>query len=189
MSAGVCHTLGVVVRPLLSADLPRLAMLAQVVHRTDGYPPHLPDDQVLSFVASDDALVAWVAIDDVRVVGHVALHPASSADGLELAATELGLRRSDFGVVARLLVDPTMRGSGIGRQLLDLATTECRRRGLVPILDVVDRFEPAIGLYEGAGWRRLGTVDVELPDGTNLREHVYVAPEPSDAGNRLTPPG
>jgi len=73
-----------------------------------------------------------------------------------------------------------MRRSGIGRQLLNYAATECRRRGLVPILDVVDRFEPAIGLYERAGWRRLGTVKVKLPDGTDLREHVYLAPDPSD---------
>jgi ribosomal protein S18 acetylase RimI-like enzyme len=50
----------------------------------------------------------------------------------------------------------------------------------VPILDVVDRFAPAIGLYERAGWRRLGTVKVQLPDGTDLREHVYVAPDPGD---------
>ena len=75
------------------------------------------------------------------------------------------------------------RRSGVGRQLLERATTECRRRGLVPILDVVDRFEPAIELYERAGWRRLGTMELELPDDTVLRAYVYAAPESSeDAG-------
>lgn len=169
-----------IVRPLQPADHARLATLARAVHRRDGYPPHLPEDDVPSYVVSEDALGAWVALDDRLVVGHVALHTAAFADGIDVAVAELGLERSDFGVVARLLVDPTVRRSGIGRRLLDRAVTECRRRGLVPILDVVDRFEPAIGLYERAGWRRLGSIELELPDGSELREHVYVAPDPGD---------
>ena len=121
-----------------------------------------------------------MATDGVRVIGHVALHAGSSAEVIDLAASELGLRHDDLGVVARLLVDPLRRRSGLGRQLLDHAATETRRRGLVPILDVVDRFAPAIGLYERTGWLRLGTVEVRLPDGTEMREHVYAAPDPSD---------
>lgn len=147
--------------------------------RSDGYPRHLPEDEVPSYVASDKALSRWVAIDEARLVGHVALHPSSSADGIEIAATELNLPNTAFGVVSRLLVDPAVRRSGLGRQLLDVATMECRRRGLMPILDVIDRCRPAIELYEGAGWRRLGTVELELPDESILRAHVYVAPSNS----------
>jgi ribosomal protein S18 acetylase RimI-like enzyme len=168
----------VIVRPLLSTDLPQLATLSQAVHRRDGYPPHLQEDEVPRYIASDESLMAWVAIDNSQVVGHVALHPAAAADGLEVAVTQLGRPPSDFGVIARLVVDPAARRAGIGRQLLDQATTECRHRGLVPILDVVDRFDPAIELYERAGWRRLGFVDVELDDSTVLRLLVYAAPDP-----------
>ncbi|MEM7326576.1 MAG: GNAT family N-acetyltransferase [Actinomycetota bacterium] len=82
-------------------------------------------------------------------------------------------------VIARLIVDPTVRRSGIGRQLLDRAVTDCRRRGLVPILDVLDRFTPAMTLYERAGWRRLGMLELELPDDGWIRLHVYVAPDAS----------
>ena len=169
-----------ILRPLRSSDLPQLATLSQAVHRRDGYPPHLPEDEIPSYVASDEAIMAWVAIDNSQVVGHVALHPAAAADGLEVAVTQLGRPPSDFGVTARLIVDPAVRRAGIGRQLLDQATTECRDRGLVPILDVVDQFDPAIELYERAGWRRLGFVEVELADSTVLRLLVYAAPDPDD---------
>ncbi len=124
--------------------------------------------------------MAWVAVDDTQIVGHVAVHPANAADGLEVAATQLDRPPSDFGVIARLIVDPAVRRAGIGRQLLDQATTECRLRGLVPILDVVDHFDPAIELYERAGWHRIGFVEVELDDSSTLRLLVYAAPDPDD---------
>ena len=166
------------IRPLRASDLPQLETLSQVVHRSDGYPPHLQEDEVPSYIASDEALMAWVAIDNTQVVGHVAMHPAAAADGLEVAVTQLGRPPDDFGVIARLIVDPAARRAGIGRQLLDQATTECRLRGLVPLLDVVDRFDSAIELYERAGWRRLGLVEVELDDNSVLRLLVYAAPDP-----------
>lgn len=169
-----------IVRPLLSTDLPQLATLSQAVHRMDGYPPHLSEDEVPNYIASNEALSAWVAVDNKQVVGHVALHPAAAADGLEIAVTQLGRPPDDFGVVARLVVDPAARRAGIGRQLLDRAVTDCQSRGLVPILDVVDRFGPAIGLYERAGWRRLGFVEVELDDDSLLRLLIYAAPDPGD---------
>lgn len=168
------------IRPRLPEDLPDLVTLATAIHRSDGYPPYMPDDDFLGFVASDEAVAAWVATEDGRVVGHVALHNGSSPGVLDLAASEPGVKRSDCGVVARLLVASKTRRSGVGRRLLDHATADCRRRGLVPILDVVDRFEPAISLYENAGWSRLGAVDVRLPDGTEMREHVYAAPQARD---------
>jgi ribosomal protein S18 acetylase RimI-like enzyme len=173
-----------IVRPLLPTDLPKLATLSRAVHRRDGYPPHLPEDEVPGYIASDDALMAWVAvdetIDDTTVAGHVALLPAEASDGIDLAATRLGRANADFGVIARLIVDPDLRRTGVGRHLLDRATAECRRRGLVPILDIVDRSDPAIGLYERSGWRRLGAVELELADGSDLRLLVFVAPDPSD---------
>lgn len=95
---------------------------------------------------------------------------------IELAAKALGVGHSELGVVARLLVDPKQRRSGCGRLLLDHATAECRGLGLTPILDVVDRFAGAISLYEASGWTRLGSIDVQLPNGSEMKEYVYAAP-------------
>ena len=167
------------IRPRRADDLPELVELAASVHRIDGYPPFMPDNGLAGFIASHECRAAWVAFEPGRIVGHVALHTGSSRGVLELAASELGVPATGCGVVARLLVASAARRSGLGRQLLDHAAAECRRRGMIPILDVVDRFDAAIALYERAGWTRLGSVDVHLPDGSPLREHVYAAPDPA----------
>lgn len=167
---------GVLIRERQDEDHPALDLLARSVHQLDGYPMYMPDDNFLAFLISDQALNGWVAVDQGQVVGHVALHRRSSPGVVALAASQLGLRASECGVVARLLVAPEQRRTGLGRRLLDHATDQCRRRQLAPILDVVDGTEPAIALYEHAGWRHLGSVTFTLPDGSELTEHVYAAP-------------
>jgi hypothetical protein len=52
----------------------------------------------------------------------------------------------------------------------------------VPIVDVVTRHEPAVALYDNSGWTRLGTVEVELPDGTTIEEFVYRSPVAPPSG-------
>ncbi len=169
------------IRLRLAADHPGLEALARRVHQLDRYPVYLPDGDVLAFVVSDRALGAWVALLDGQVVGHVALHARSSPGVVALAASELQIPAPRCGVVARLLVAPEQRGTGLGHRLLDHATEQCRQRGLTPILDVVEGNQAAIALYERVGWRRLGMVSFTLPDGSELREHVYAAPDPGGA--------
>lgn len=164
------------IRQRQADDHPALDLLARRVHQLDGYPVYMPDDDFLAFVVSEQALDGWVAVDQEQVVGHVALHRRSSPGVVALAASRLGLQASEVGVVARLLVAPEQRRTGLGRRLLGHASDECRRRQLAPILDVVDGTGPAIALYEHAGWRHLGTVSFTLPDGSELTEHVYAAP-------------
>ena len=168
------HTVSI--RPRRVEDHPELEQLGRRVHRTDGYPVYLPDGDILAFVVSEHALDAWVAVDEGRVVGHVALHRRSSPGVLALAAGRLGITAAECGVVARLLVARELRRAGVGRALLDHAADQCRQRGLTPVLDVVDGTGPAIALYERAGWQRLGTVRFPLPDGSELSEHVYAQP-------------
>lgn len=165
------------IRERQAADHPALDLLARSVHKLDRYPVYMPDDDFLAFVVSAEALDGWVAVEQGRVVGHVALHRRSSPGVIALAASRLGVQAAKCGVVARLLVAPEQRRTGLGRRLLDHATDQCRRRQLAPILDVVDGTEPAIALYERAGWRHLGTVSFMLPDGSELTEHVYAAPD------------
>lgn len=164
------------IRSRTTADLARLVELARAVHDNDGYPPYLPDNDFEGFLSSGEPIDAWVAASGEEVIGHISLHAESSPGVIDLAADALGVGYSELGVIARLLVDPRQRRSGSGRLLLEHATAECRRRNLTPILDVVDRFAGAISLYEATGWTRLGSVDVRLPDGSAMREHVYAAP-------------
>ena len=168
------------IRSRAPGDMPALKTLVEAVYRDDGYPPWMPNGDSLNFLVSTDALAAWVATDRQHVVGHVALHSRSATSVVDLATRELGLQHHECGIIARLLVAKEARRRGLGARLLGLATQECRRLGLVPILDVSDEFTPAVSLYEDCGWRRLGAVNVQLPDGTHVREYVYTAPDDSD---------
>ncbi|MCP4086305.1 MAG: GNAT family N-acetyltransferase [Actinomycetia bacterium] len=76
----------------------------------------------------------------------------------------------------RLIVDPSRRRTGVTRALLDTAEQAALDRGLTPILDAVDRFAPAIALYERQGWKRRGTALIDLPNTTTINEHIYTAP-------------
>jgi GNAT superfamily N-acetyltransferase len=167
---------GICVRRRLPSDLEDCERIARRVHATDGYPPYLPNDDFVEFLASPDAIGAWVATRDEAIVGHVALHGGSSREVINLAASVMGVEPARLGVVARLLVSPDARRSGIGRLLLEHAVDEASRRGLVSILDVTVEFEAAVALYENSGWQRLGTTEVELADGTRIEEFVYLAP-------------
>jgi GNAT superfamily N-acetyltransferase len=149
-----------------------------VVHASDGYPAFIPDDdELLRFIASPDAVVAWVSERGSEIVGHVALHRRTTRSAMALAVSRLGVDHDALGVVARLLVAPGARRCGIGLSLLNTAAAEARRRDLVPILDVLPRYNSTVVLYEAAGWTRLGTVDFTFPGGTTIEEYVYCAPQ------------
>lgn len=176
----------VTVRARVEADLAPLGALAREVHRRDGYPPYLPGSDFRRFLAGDESLGAWVAVESDTLVGHIALHRRSSKAVMSLAAEALGADAAAMAVVARLLVRPGRRRQGIGQLLLSEATGEAVRLGCHPILDVATQFSAAIALYEAAGWQRLGTVIVPLGD-IKLGEHVYSYTGPGRPGH-LEPP-
>jgi len=168
------------VRPFVRArnddDISACERLARAVHAADGYPVFVPDADFRRLVAPDAALAAWVAEHQGRIVGQVLLLPMTSLRAVGLVRSTLGLNPSQVGVVARLSVVPSMRRHGIARRLLDVATTEARRRELVPVLDVVEQHKAAVALYENTGWVQIGKVSVDLPDGSSVDEIVYRAP-------------
>lgn len=136
---------GFVVRPRDETDLIARESIARLVRDRDGYPAYLPGGDLRNFVASSDALAAWVA-DDGDIIGHVALHANASRRAIEMASDHLGVAPSQLGVVARLLVVPIARRRGVGRALLDTAVVSATTRGLVPILDVVTTYN--LGRHE-----------------------------------------
>jgi ribosomal protein S18 acetylase RimI-like enzyme len=169
-----------IVRDRSDADLGACAALAGAVHESDGYPRYLPGD-LRSFIASRDAYQAWVAEQDGRVVGHVALHSRSSGAAVAVAREALGQPPERLGFIARLLVSPDARGAGAGRALLEVATQAAIGRGLSPVLDVDATAAPAIALYERCGWTRAGQITARFSDGNELTEFVYLGPRPADA--------
>jgi GNAT superfamily N-acetyltransferase len=93
-----------------------------------------------------------------------------------VVAEALSVESDRIGVVSRLMVSPSARRGGVGRQLLRAAAEEAVRRGLIPALDVVTSYAAAIALYEREGWQRVGTITVAMPDGNQVDEYVYVDP-------------
>jgi len=152
-----------------------LVRIAAVVQDNDGYPGRRPR-RLAAFLASPDALSAWVAECDGVIAGHVALHAESMPVVMERAAAFLGCEVSELAVVARLIVDPAARRVGVGRALLATAGEEACRRGLHPILDVVTGYHAANELYRACGWRNAGEVTMVFRDGGSLQSYVYVAP-------------
>lgn len=170
------NTDGVLVRRRTDDDLDACEALAREVHRVDGYPPHLPGDDVRNFMLSP-AIDAWVAEVGGRVAGHVALNERSTANVMALASRATGRPEEGLAVVARLAVAPACRRQGAGRALLATATDASLALGRWPVLDVVTQFAGAIALYERCGWRRAGEVTLDLDD-VSLRELVFIGPSP-----------
>jgi ribosomal-protein-alanine N-acetyltransferase len=84
----------------------------------------------------------WYAVheDDVGIDGYV---------GLNAVPPE--------GDVQTIAVAPRSQGTGLGRRLLDELTVEARRRGCTQLfLEVRVDNEPALALYDSAGFERQG---------------------------------
>lgn len=61
------------------------------------------------------------------------------------------------GDVQTIAVAPRSQGRGVGRALLDSLVEEARARGCAQLfLEVLDGNEPALALYDRAGFERLG---------------------------------
>jgi GNAT superfamily N-acetyltransferase len=164
------------VRPRTDDDMDACVRMATIIHDLDGYPTRRPID-LREFLASADALGAWVAERDGQVVGHVALHRHSTPEVIAMASKALIRPVDRLGFVARLLVSPDARREKIGRTLLDAASSEATSRRLWPILDVVTTFEAAVKLYESCGWVRAGQVTFRFHDGGSVEEFVYLGPQ------------
>jgi ribosomal protein S18 acetylase RimI-like enzyme len=146
------------------------------VHELDGYPSFVGEGGFTAFVAPDDALGAWVALDDEGLVGNVMLRPRSAPPSVTIAARACGVAPEGLGFIARLMVAPRARRRGVARQLLDVAVADARGRGLVPVLDVVTSDAAAIALYVASGWQLLGAASFTMRNGDELELQVFAKP-------------
>jgi len=114
----------------------------------------LPSD--LDFAASCTAAEGWRSETRPVFEGYLTYDPAGclvaetpdEQVGI-CVATSYGL----YGFVGELIVLKEWRGRGIGRQLLDSAVENLRRRGAASIF--LDGVPAAVPLYERAGFRRV----------------------------------
>lgn len=168
------------IREKAGADRAACLELLMQVHETDGYPLHLPAEEVPAFFTSGQEAAAWVADLDGRIVGQVALQCPQEDPTLEVAQRATGLPVQRLALVARLFVAPQLRRSGLGRVLLRHAAAQARVLGRRAVLDVGQTLHSAVALYEAEGWSRAGELHLPLGPDTVLDLWVYVSPEPPD---------
>jgi ribosomal protein S18 acetylase RimI-like enzyme len=79
-----------------------------------------------------------------------------------------------LGEVMAIYLDPTARGRGLGRALMDAALAELAGAGLTTVvLWVLTANAPARRFYEQAGFRLEGTAQMIDFDGTPVEEIRY----------------
>ncbi|MFD7202592.1 GNAT family N-acetyltransferase [Streptomyces sp. NPDC059893] len=160
------------VRLRAEADLPHCVEALAGVQAADRYPVDRPADPA-DWLTPHGMTDAWVVVAGADVVGHMALTPPGPA-----LATAAGLPERSLLAVARLFVSTRARRRGVAALLLDRAIETGAARGPRPVLEVETAASAAIGLYERAGWRHVGTstADWTTADGRLARMRVYVAP-------------
>jgi GNAT superfamily N-acetyltransferase len=149
-----------VIRPRRPGDLDACVALLAAVHAGDGYPANWPRDPA-RWLTPDELLGAWVAARSGELLGHVCLCRAEPGPSADVWSASTGRPAGGLGVVSRLCVSPAARREGLGRRLLQAACEEARRRGLHPVLELLEvpgRDGAAAALYERLGWRRAGAI-------------------------------
>jgi ribosomal protein S18 acetylase RimI-like enzyme len=105
--------------------------------------------------ADDDALISWVrsAEELLTFAGPELAWPLTTSQ-LQMIPAAYPRR----GHLARVIIDPARRRSGMGRSLVSAALEEAYARGLDPVtLNVRRGNDAAISLYTALGFRRIDT--------------------------------
>ncbi len=84
--------------------------------------------------------LVWVAVSGTSIAGGVVL-----------------ILTVDFALLANIAVDPKWSGKGLGRRLMELVETECRKTGIREMrLSTHVQMPENIRFYERLGWRQSG---------------------------------
>ncbi|MGW9555461.1 N-acetyltransferase family protein [Nocardiopsis sp. NPDC055551] len=159
------------IRPRTENDLPACAAALREVHAKDGYPVEGVDD-ALGWLTPPGLTAAWVAELDGKAVGHVLV-----SEPHDEAAVMLWKEKSDqpVYVLARLFVTPAARGHRLGGKLTEAAMQWAQERGHRLVLDVMEKDQKAIRLYENLDWARLAAIQHDVA-GTSIPAQAYVSP-------------
>lgn len=151
----------VVVRPRRPEDIPALAEVLFEQQPSSRYPFRDPlPFPVEQFLHAEDAVAAWTAEIDGRIVGHVCRvrPPQGFADAAAMnAACAASHDRpvEELSWISTLFVGLDARGHGVGRLLLESVVDDVRAAGLAGCLEVLMTHGGAYGLYQATGWKEV----------------------------------
>jgi GNAT superfamily N-acetyltransferase len=180
----------VVVRPRRADDIPVLAEVLFAQQSSSRYPFRDPlPFPVDRFLHADDAVAAWTAELDGRIVGHVCrVRPPADfadADAMNAACAEAhGRPVEDLAWVSTLFVGLGARGAGVGRRLLAAVVDDIEAAGQAPCLEVLMTHGGAYALYQATGWKDVirlrpqWLIDAAGPDDEAPEVVVMILPEP-----------
>ena len=171
MSANTIH-----VRTRTETDLETCGAILRRVHELDGYPVEGVTDTD-AWLNPPTLTKAWVATLDHKIAGHVLLtSPTQDDDAARLWQEQSGIPQAAITVLGRLFVDPLARGHDAGSHLMKAALQYATKHHLATVLDVMEKDDAAIRLYERAGWRPIGEARHTFGANQSVRALCYVAP-------------
>lgn len=177
----------IAVRPRTSEDLPALAAVLERVHEKEGYPVTMPPS-VVDWLSASRTRASFVAVVDGQVIGQASRAVAAGDRAEELWKEATGLSAERLAVVKRLFVDPGTQGRGAGRRLLEAVVADAHRLGMVPVLDVDAGNGRAQAIYERAGFRPVGDLELTWTGlGGVFLARCYVGPPPPESAGRPSP--
>jgi len=142
------------IRDRRESDLPELARLLAEQQPGSAYPLRWPlPFPVRDFLVRPGELLARVAVDGPRLLGHVSVLPPDDDVGPALRAAT---GRCDLALVSVLFTAEAARGTGAGSLLLQDATAWIREHRGLPVLDVVATNARPIAFYRRHGWVEVG---------------------------------
>ena len=146
-----------IIRPAASSDLPAIGRLGALLVRV-----HHDFDPARFFAATPQTEQGYASflgshLHEPKVVVLVA-----EQDGAVIGYTYAGVEGRDYmslrgpaGVLYDIVVDPSRRGSGVGRMLLDATVAALSALGAPQVvLSTAARNEPAQRLFARAGFRQ-----------------------------------
>jgi ribosomal protein S18 acetylase RimI-like enzyme len=169
---------GLAVRARREEDLPLLVEVLGRVRQRHRYPVTPPPDPV-AWLTGSRTRSSFVATLDGRVVGQVSRAAAEGDLALETWTGALRRTPAQLATIKRLFVDPEAGGLGAGRLLLEAVVADAHALGLTPVLDVDAANTRARRMYERAGFRLVGELELTWAglDGA-LPVACYAGPSP-----------
>jgi ribosomal protein S18 acetylase RimI-like enzyme len=135
-------------RPARAGDVDAIVAMMRGYYEQDGYTFVEQEARAAALMLIGDPHLGrlWVACDGDAVVGYVAVALGFSFE-----------YRGREAFVDELLIAPTHRGRGLGREALEVAEAYCREVGVNALhLEVERHRDPALELYRRRGFRDFG---------------------------------
>ncbi|KAI0132952.1 acyl-CoA N-acyltransferase [Xylariales sp. AK1849] len=165
------------IRPRLPSDIPPLIEALKDVYRTDGYPVEGTSTAAV-FLSPPGLVEAWVALHAGVVVGQVAVIAGVHGDQAAVRAwvdIEGGGGDVEHTVVAaRFFIRRSARGMGLGRGLVERTCDWAKQNGMRIVMNVLDKDQDAMRLYEKARFSKVGEGIYENQKGEKFKQYFYV---------------